>query len=58
MAISFIPWWAVGQAPYIALPIGQRQNKEIIGITIGARQWEDRKVFDIARRIEMALQES
>lgn len=57
MAISFIPWWAVGQAPYIALPIGQRQNKEMIGITIGARQWEDRKVFDIARRIEMALQQ-
>ena len=55
IAVGFVPWWAVGQAPYIALPIGQRQNKEMIGITVGARQWEDRKVLDIAARIEAVL---
>ena len=57
VSVGFVPWWAIGQAPYLTLPIGQRENKEMISLCVGARQWEDRKVFDIASRIEKALEE-
>lgn len=52
ISTRFTPWWAIGQAPYIALPISRRRNGEVIAVTIGARRWEERIILDAASRIE------
>ena len=57
ICVGFTPWWAVGRAPYAALPLAQRANHAMIGITVGARRLEDRKVIDIAARLESAIRE-
>ena len=57
LCVGFIPWWAVGRAPYVALPLAQRANHAMIGITVGARRLEDRKVVDIAARLEKVIKQ-
>ncbi len=55
ICLGFTSWWAVGRAPYVALPLAQRTNHAMIGITVGARRLEDRKVIDIAARVEKVI---
>ncbi len=57
IAVGFVPWWAVARAPYVALPLAQRHNHAMIGITIGCRRLEDRKALDIATRLEKVINE-
>ena len=57
ICVGFTPWWAVGRAPYVALPLAQRANHAMIGITVGARRLEDRKVIDIAARLEKVIRQ-
>ena len=57
LCVGFIPWWAVGRAPYVALPLAQRASHAMIGITVGARRLEDRKVVDIAARLEKVIKQ-
>lgn len=52
ISTRFTPWWAIGQAPYIAMPISRRRHGEVIAVTIGAKRWEERKILDAAARIE------
>ena len=55
VCVGFTPWWAVGRAPYVALPLAKRANNAIIGITVGCRRLEDRKAIDIAARLEKVI---
>ena len=55
IAVGFVPWWAVARAPYVALPLAQRHNHTMIGITVGCRRLEDRKALDIAARLEKVI---
>lgn len=57
ICVGFLPWWAMARAPYVALPLMQRSNGAIIGITVGCRRLEDRKAIDIAARIEKVIAE-
>ena len=57
ICVGFLPWWAMARAPYVALPLMQRSNGAIIGITVGCRRLEDRKAIDIAARIEIVIAE-
>lgn len=57
ICVDFLPWWAMARAPYVALPLMQRSNGAIIGITVGCRRLEDRKAIDIAARIEKVIAE-
>lgn len=57
ICVGFLPWWAMARAPYVALPLMQRSNGAMIGITVGCRRLEDRKVIDIAARIEKVIAE-
>ena len=57
ICLGFTPWWAVGRAPYVALPLVQRPNHAMIGITVGATRLEDRKVIDIAAKLERVIAE-
>lgn len=55
VCVGFTPWWAVGRAPYVALPLAKRANNAMIGITVGCRRLEDRKAIDIAARLEKVI---
>lgn len=57
ICVGFLPWWAMARAPYVALPLMQRSNGAMIGITVGCRRLEDRKAIDIAARIEKVIAE-
>lgn len=54
----FLPWWAVGRAPSLALPFDERSDRKPLGLVIGARRFEDRTVCNIAKRIENAVQKT
>lgn len=55
---GFVPWWAIARAPYVALPIKQRENGAMVGMTVGCRRLEDRKAIDIAARLEAIIKET
>ncbi len=55
LCVGWIPWWALARAPYIALPFGAEDCGKRVGLTLGARRWEDRKVFDLAAGLEKVI---
>lgn len=57
ISVGFIPWWAMARAPYVALPLAQRTNHAMIGITVGCRRFEDRKAIDLSARLEKVISE-
>lgn len=52
VSLGFLSWWAIAGAPYVALPLAQRSNRAMLGITVGCRRFEDRLALDIAARLE------
>lgn len=55
VSLGFLPWWAIAGAPYVALPLAQRSNRAMLGITVGCRRFEDRRAVDIAARFEKVI---
>ena len=55
IAFDFVNWWAIAQAPYMAVPWGVDMNGKPVGFTLGCRSMEDGKVIALSRRIEKAL---
>lgn len=57
IAFDFVNWWAIAQAPYMAVPWSVDTNGQPVGFTLGCRSMEDGKVIALSKRIERALQE-
>ncbi len=55
ISLKFINWWALAQAPYMAVPYGKKPDGQPIGFTLGCRQMEDGKVLALAKRFEKVL---
>ncbi|MBQ5766326.1 MAG: amidase, partial [Burkholderiaceae bacterium] len=55
IAFDFVNWWAIAQAPYMAVPWGVDMNGKPVGFTLGCRAMEDGKVIALSKRIEKAL---
>lgn len=51
---SFVPWWAIGRAPSIALPIGETDNHRPVSLMIGQERHQDAHLLEIALRLENA----
>lgn len=49
---TFVPWWAVGRAPSIALPIGETQDSRPISLMLGHQRFQDARLIEIALRLE------
>ena len=49
---TFVPWWAVGRAPSIAMPIGETQDSRPISLMLGHQRYQDARLLEIALRLE------
>ena len=55
MAPNFIDWWSIAGAPSAAMPVGLEVDGRPVGLMVGARRGEDRRMLRLLESVESVL---